>query len=898
MNEHKPMTIPLNNPDQSTLQEHTILIIDDEPANLGVISNYLESFGLEVLIARDGEAGLQKAQYGQPDLILLDVVMPGIDGFETCRGLKANEATQDIPVIFLTGITETEAKINGFRVGAVDYITKPFQPDELLARVTTHLRLRELTERLEQRVHQRTEELTRANQQLRQEIAERKRTEELLRKINRAYKALSECNQALIRATEETELLQEACRIIVEDCGYHLVWIGFAEQDEAKAVRPVAQAGYEEGYLDTVSITWADTERGRGLTGRAIRTGQPVINRDVLNNPAYAPWRVEAIKRGYASAASLPLLTGKKEAIGALNVYATQQDAFATEEISLLMELAGDLAYGVVSLRVQADRQRAEEALHQSEERFRRVITSISDHIYMTEATEMGEYINHYLSPNIEMLTGYPLEKFAGDWHFWPSSVIHPDDRAEAAVQMTRLVNGQDSETEYRLVRADGQVIWVRDSARIESAGASRFIYGVVSNITERKQVEEALRQRNRQLALLNRAGHAVSSSLELDQVLVTLLAEVRHLMEVVACSVWLVDERGGLVCRQVIGPQSEVVRGWRLPPGEGFAGSVASSGESLIVPDTQADERHYRAVDQQTGLLLRSILTVPLWAKERVIGVLQVVDTEIGRFDMADLKLLEPLAADAAIAIEHARLYEAEREQRMLAKQSQAQLVRSAKLAATGRLAASLAHEISNPLQAIHNSLRLMLTVSLKPEEEQEALRMADEEVERLINIVTRILDFARPSQQKRRPTDVNEVVKKTLALTRKYFQHQDIVLRQELSPELPHAVATSDELEQVLLNLVLNAVDAMPEGGTLHVSSRLVDDGRLAVSLSDSGVGIPPEDLEQLFEPFFSTKEGGTGLGLSISYSVIERYGGEITVQSVVGEGTTFTVWLPVPA
>jgi PAS domain S-box-containing protein len=198
------MTIPLNNPDKVTLQGHTILIIDDEPANLRVMSNYLENFDLEVLIARDGEAGLQKAQYGQPDLILLDVLMPGIDGFETCRRLKADETTQDIPVIFLTGITETEAKINGFRVGAVDYITKPFQPDELLARVTTHLRLRELTERLEQKVRLRTGELSAANQQLQRanaelghEIAERKQAEETLRESEERFRALYRDNPSM-----------------------------------------------------------------------------------------------------------------------------------------------------------------------------------------------------------------------------------------------------------------------------------------------------------------------------------------------------------------------------------------------------------------------------------------------------------------------------------------------------------------------------------------------------------------------------------------------------------------------------------------------------------------------------------------------------------------------------
>ncbi|MBN1811170.1 MAG: PAS domain S-box protein [Anaerolineae bacterium] len=174
-----------------------------------------------------------------------------------------------------------------------------------------------------------------------------------------------------------------------------------------------------------------------------------------------------------------------------------------------------------------------------------------------------------------------------------------------------------------------------------------------------RKQSEEALRRRTRELELLNRAGRTLSSTLNLDQVLVTVLEEVRHLLGVVATSVWLTDpETDELFCRQATGPQNEIVRGWRLASGEGLAGWVARSGKSLIVPDIKADERHSKQVDQETGLTLRSVLSVPLRIKQEVIGVLQVVDTEIGRFGTTDVELLEPLAAEAAIAIENARLY------------------------------------------------------------------------------------------------------------------------------------------------------------------------------------------------------------------------------------------------
>jgi PAS domain S-box-containing protein len=178
-------------------------------------------------------------------------------------------------------------------------------------------------------------------------------------------------------------------------------------------------------------------------------------------------------------------------------------------------------------------------------------------------------------------------------------------------------------------------------------------------DITERREASEALRRRNLELELFNRASETFISTLDLDQVLYSILDEVRRLLGVVACSIWLTDpETDELVCRHATGPRRELVKGWRLPPGQGVAGWVAGSGESLIISDVLSDERHFEGVDQRTGLDIRSMLTVPLQIKGKVIGVIQVLDKEVGRFTTSDLRLMEPLAVSAATAIENARLY------------------------------------------------------------------------------------------------------------------------------------------------------------------------------------------------------------------------------------------------
>jgi sigma-B regulation protein RsbU (phosphoserine phosphatase) len=191
-----------------------------------------------------------------------------------------------------------------------------------------------------------------------QDISERKRAQQELVRLNRALRALSLCNAALIRATEESAWLAQICRIIVDEAGHRFCWVGRAEHDEARTVTAVAQAGADEGYLAASDITWADTPRGRGPVGTCIRTGQTQIVKDIATDPGFEPWRAEALKRGYASAIAIPLAIDEG-AFGALAIFAAEPDAFGDPEVTLLTELANDLAFGITALRTRVEKEKA-----------------------------------------------------------------------------------------------------------------------------------------------------------------------------------------------------------------------------------------------------------------------------------------------------------------------------------------------------------------------------------------------------------------------------------------------------------------------------------------------------------------------------------------------------------
>ncbi len=262
--------------------------------------------------------------------------------------------------------------------------------------------------------------------------------------------------------------------------------------------------------------------------------------------------------------------------------------------------------------------------------------------------------------------------------------------------------------------------------------------------------------------------------------------------------------------------------------------------------------------------------------------------------FSNDDLEMLYLLTRQAAVALENARLYGALRAYVAEIERSQQRLVQSEKLAAIGRLTASIAHEVNNPLQSLRNCLDLAAREALPEERRAEYLRMAQHELEHLAAIVRQMLEFYRPEAATRQSLDANDLVRDVVLLTAAQCQERRVEVEMTLAPDLPAVWGVPYQLKQVVMNLVLNAIEAMPGGGRLSINSAPRGRG-LELAFRDTGGGIAKEEMVHIFEPFYTSKQSGTGLGLAISYGIVAAHDGSIHVESDPGAGATFTVILP---
>lgn len=423
-------------------------------------------------------------------------------------------------------------------------------------------------------------------------------------------------------------------------------------------------------------------------------------------------------------------------------------------------------------------------------------------------------------------------------------------------------------------------------------------IAGILSSVLTNARQYDQLQRNVQRLEAVRATALDIGTDLELDALLKQAVNRVRLLLDARGAELGFIDEKKQEVRVLVSENPWQDYTGYSFGFMEGITGRVAATGDPLLVLDfnnwSGRSESVYKAP-------FSTVAGVPLKLMGEVIGTLTVQDDRPTRaFTPEDLRTLELLAPQLAIFIRNARLYQ-ELEERVEAQRlAEERLVRSTKLAAVGEMAAAVAHELNNPLTTVTGFTELIMESLPKESPEYEDMSLVLSEAQRSREVVRRLLDFSRQSEILRVDTDLNEIITTVLQLVHHVAQTSNIKVQMALWEDIPLIRADRNQMQQVILNLVHNAIYAMPDGGELVVQSSIEehnDSPWLVIEVADTGVGISEEHIGQIFEPFFTTKPSGegTGLGLSVSYSIISEHGGYIEVESKVGEGAVFKIWLP---
>jgi signal transduction histidine kinase len=416
------------------------------------------------------------------------------------------------------------------------------------------------------------------------------------------------------------------------------------------------------------------------------------------------------------------------------------------------------------------------------------------------------------------------------------------------------------------------------------------------------RQLEDRLQRRSEELEALVRIGGEFNQRLGLEELTELILVIARDEFHADHVELYLFDEqRDPILYRDIAHGVRDIAEAERILADEhSLAGQVYHGGEPILITGTEPEN-----ADHLFTLNLHSAIAAPLKHHGTLLGILTVAYEQPDYFNENDLRMLRSIGEQAALAVRNAQLHAAlqsyaqnlegmveVRTQEL--RSAQAQLVQSEKLAALGRLSAGIAHEVNNPLQPILNCLEVAIEdIENNQPLDPEGLRIAELEVQRIKLIVSRLLDFARPSTSENAQLDLDALVNEVLVLTNKQLERMHVRVHTNLAP-VPPVLGSPAQIKQVLLNLVLNAMESMPEGGDMSIDVYAEGEG-VALAVTDCGVGIDEHTMARIFEPFYSTKGEGTGLGLAVSYGIVQGHGGEIRVESQPGQGSRFTVWLP---
>lgn len=690
-----------------------------------------------------------------------------------------------------------------------------------------------------------------------------------LRRLNRALRALSACNQALAQATSEQELLDQICDLIVRLGQYPLSWIGYALPDPQKTVQPMAIAGEDDGYLRQTLVTWSEAPSGHGAVGTAIRQNQLCVITSIQSDPRFGPWHDWGVRMGYGALLALPLRVANRP-FGALAIYAPVGTDFEDKEVRLLEEIADNLSFGITAVRTREESNRSEAALLEAEAKYRQLVEQVPAISYVAETGASGRFL--YVSPQITNILGYKPEDCVKDSQFWWDH-LNPEDQAIVLLE-DKWEPGRPFQVEYRMRRHDGQEVWIRDEALIfvDRTTGKRMTRGLLIDITEQKRADQARRDSEERYRVfvsqstegIYRTEHdsGVPVNLSVDEQ-IALSLKTGYIAE---CNDAMAKMYGFSDASQMIGKRLSELLIADDPVTREFMETYIRSGYRIT--DWESHER-----DAQGRVKI---------FRNTMMGIVE------------DGKLMRNWGIQRDVT-ERMHLEE--------------QLRNAQQMEAIGRLAGGVAHDFNNILSIIMGHGELLLRTVQLDEHARSGLDQIQRAAERAASLTQQLLAFSRKQVLQPRVLDLNEAVADVQKMLARVIG-EDIILVASLHPSLLLVKADPGQVEQVLMNLAINARDAMPRGGkltmftsNLNVSaeeSREYDlaPGRYAMlEVTDTGHGMDAATLSHIFEPFFTTKPmgKGTGLGLSTVYGIVKQSGGSLQVESEPGQGTVFRIYLP---
>jgi PAS domain S-box-containing protein len=704
---------------------------------------------------------------------------------------------------------------------------------------------------------------------------------EILR-TNRALKMLSSCSAARVRAESEQQLLTELCRIAVENGGYRMAWVGYAQDDELKSITPMAHAGVGKGFLSEIRVSWnEDAPDGQGPAGQVIRTGRAVVHEDLALEPKASHWLPSIHRLSYRGTVCLPLRDATRT-FGLLVLYNAELKETSDEELSLLREMADDVALGVGNLRAQADGRRLQAAV----DKVAAAVSAVTGAEFFEQlARNMAEALDAKGGFVTQLLRGEPLT----------ARTIAAVVDGKVIENFTYVVKGTPCEN---LLTSDTCVIIKQvveefpDAPMLAAVGAQGYVGRRLDNSSGKALghlfvlFREPLKEVGFVSSTLQIFASRAAGELE-RQHTDAQMREQAALLDITHEAIQVKDLDGKIIFWN---KGAERTYGW-------------TSDEAL---GRKAAEWIYKyPAEFQTA-------QAELVAKGEWQGEM-VKRTKDGR----DLTVASrwTLVRDAAGHPKAILAIDAD----MTGKKTlETQLMVSDRMASVGTLAAGVAHEINNPLAAvmanldyIADSLGRMTESDVASmsqgmrdawirEEIKTPLDDAVEAAQRVRFIVRDLKIFSRsPNDAERGPVNVETIMESSLRMAWNEIRHRaNLVKRYGRVPEVEGNEA---RLGQVFLNLVVNAAQSLPAGqaeqNEIGVTTR-VEGECVIIEVSDTGAGIPPEILGRIFDAFFTTKAVGvgTGLGLAICQRIITDMGGTLTVESELGKGTTFRVSVPI--